>query len=149
MAVKKSEKEVKKPSGFVVFIKVVNAIFSLFSLLNLFLLLATAGAWKDALEEIFVKWAVSEPYTINFVGILFAFFLAFIVSDLIAMIQIKGKNYVENGSIVLNFGFLFFIAIIMTINISAFPYIFAGIGLSLSIIMSLLLESKTSPKTEK
>ena len=139
---KKKSRKKETPRFAVVFVKIINVLFSIFSILNLFLLLATMGAWMNVLSEIFTKFTVSEPYTINALGAGLSVLWAFLIACFIAMIQVKGKNYVEKGTLVLNFGFLLFIAVMMTIEISAFPFIFVGLGLSFSIIMSILIEPK-------
>ena len=139
----------KKQRGIEIFVKVVNAILVIFSISNLFLLFATAGAWMKALEEVFVNFATSAPYKINFAGVLIAILMAFLLANLVAMFQIKGKNYVEIGSMLVNLGFLLFIGIVMTVNISAFPFIFCGLGLAFSIVMTILLAPKEQIKTEE
>ena len=149
MTGKKTKKMTEKTTrGLVVFVKVLNAILAIFSVSNLFLLMATAGAWMQVLEGIFVDFATSEPYKINLAGVLIAALMAFLLANLVAMFQVKGKNYVEIGSLVVNLGFLLFIAFLMTANISAFPFIFCGLGLAFSIIMTLLVQPKNIVSVE-
>ena len=123
-------------------VKVINILFTIFSLVNFSLLIVTMGAWMTGIEGMLLKPAVTEPYKISGIGILYGVIFAFLLAIEIMMLQIKGKNAAEIFSVVVNFLFLGFVAIYLTMNISAFPYIFVGLGLSFSIIGTMIMVPK-------
>lgn len=134
----KRSKKAKTPFK-IVFVRIINALFMIISFINFLLLLATAGAWMSAIENILLKPAVTEPYKISGIGVLYGVIFALLLAIEIMMLQIKGKNAAEIFSLVVNFAFLVFVAVYLTANISAFPFIFCGLGLSFSIIGTMIM----------
>lgn len=126
-----------------VVVKVINIILFIFSIMNFLLLIATAGAWMTAISGVFLEPAVSEPYKISFVGVLYGVLFALLLAVEIMFAQIGGKNYLEKFSMVINFAFVLFIVGYLTANISAFPFIFCGLGLSFSILGTMIMIPKT------
>ena len=124
-------------------IKILNIILSVVSVTNFFLLVVTMGVWMKALDETLLTSAVvAGTHKISVLGVLYGVILAFFVSVMIGMVLIKKKNVAEVASVIVNSAFLGGLAIYLTANVSGFAYVFAGLSLVFSILMTIFMVPK-------